>query len=121
MKIRLHEIELGAHNPGNNSGFYKNVLGLETTVDETDLKVFRSGIPGLDFNMSTHLPSQVVAISYLTDDLQAVMDRCAANGVSFSGPVKSHLGMLSVACKDPDGYIIKINQPTNESPAWLKV
>lgn len=29
--------------------------------------------------------------------------------------------MVSIEFNDPDGYLIRVNQPTEESPTWLKV
>jgi predicted enzyme related to lactoylglutathione lyase len=119
MKIRLQEIELGTQDPSTTKTFYNSILGLKTTVDQEKLKVFKSGVEGLDFNASTHLPAKVTVISFLTDDLQTVIDRLNAGDVSFDGPKKSHLGMTTIEFKDPDGYLIRVNQPTDASPSWL--
>jgi hypothetical protein len=29
--------------------------------------------------------------------------------------------MITIEFNDPDGYLIKVNQPTDESPDWLTV
>ncbi len=121
MKIRLQEIELGANDPNKSKLFYNSILGLETSVDKEGLKVFNSGVAGIDFNISTHLPSKTTVTSFLTDNLQNVIDRLSANNIAFSGPKKSHLGMTTIEFTDPDGYLIKVNEPTAESPSWLKV
>ncbi|MEI6266097.1 MAG: VOC family protein [Sphingobacteriia bacterium] len=121
MKIRLQEIELGTIDPNKSKLFYNSILGLETSVDQEGLKVFDSGVSGIDFNTSTHFPSKTMVVSFLTDNLQNVIDKLSANSVAFSGPKKSHLGMLTIELNDPDGYLIRINQPTEESPPWLKV
>ncbi|MEP6749137.1 MAG: VOC family protein, partial [Bacteroidota bacterium] len=76
---------------------------------------------GVDFNISSHSAANIRTTSFLTNDLQKVVDRLQLTGVLFDGPVKSHLGMMSVSFQDPDGNIIKVNQPTEESPSWLKV
>lgn len=34
---------------------------------------------------------------------------------------KSHFGMITIEFNDPDGYLIKVNQPKDESPDWLIV
>ncbi len=121
MKIRLQEIELGTNNPSKSKSFYSSILGLETSAEETGLNVFQSGITGVDFNTSTHLPSKTIVTSFLTDNLQNVIDRLSTNGILFNGQKKSHLGMTSIEFKDPDGYLVRVNQPTEESPNWLKV
>lgn len=121
MKIRLQEIELGTNDPNKSKLFYNSVLGLETSVDQEGLKVFNSGVAGIDFNTSTHFPSKTIATSFLTDNLQNVIDKLSAIGVTFIGPKKSHLGMMTIEFNDPDGYLIRVNQPTDESPSWLKV
>ena len=121
IKIRLQEIELGTQDPEKSKAFYNSILGLEAIVDQDNLKVFNSGIAGIDFNTSTHLPTKIIATSFLTDNLQAVIDRLTANGISFDGPKKSHLGMITIEFKDPDGYIIKVNEASNTSPSWLQM
>ena len=121
MKIRLQEIELGTHDTIVSKSFYNSILGLDTVVDQENLKVFESGIAGMDFNTSTHLPAKVMVTSFLTDDLQAVIERLTASRVPFDGPRKSHLGMTAIEFKDPDGYLIRVNQPSDTSPSWLTV
>lgn len=121
MKIRLQEIEFGAMDTGKSRGFYQSVLGLDPIIDQDQLTVFNSGVAGVDFNISAHYPERVITTSFLTNDLQKVVDRLSLTGVIFDGPVRSHLGMMSVSFQDPDGNIIKVNQPTEESPSWLKV
>jgi predicted enzyme related to lactoylglutathione lyase len=121
MKLRLHEIEFGTEDPAKSKQFYHTILGLDTKIDQEHLNVFNPGISGVDFNTSAHFPSKIVVTSFLTENLQQVIDRLNTNGVAFTGPEKSHLGMTTIQCKDPDGYTIKINQPTDESPSWLKV
>ena len=119
MKISLQEIELGTLNPNISKDFYNSILGLDTVVEKENLNVFESGIAGIDFNTSTHLPAKVTVTSFLTDDLQTVIERLNASGISFDGPRKSHLGMTTIEFKDPDGYLIRVNQPSDASPSWL--
>jgi catechol 2,3-dioxygenase-like lactoylglutathione lyase family enzyme len=121
MKIRLQEIEFGANDPNKSMLFYNAILGLETSVDQEGLKVFNSGVSSVDFNTSTHYPSKITVTSFLTDNLQNIIDRLSVNNIAFAGPKKSHLGMITIEFNDPDGYLIKVNQPTDESPDWLTV
>ena len=121
MKIRLQEIEFGAGNTDKSRGFYQSVLGLDPLIDQDQLKVFNSGVAGVDLNISEHMPAKAVVTSFLTDDLQKLIDRLRLTGVLFEGPSASHLGMLSISLQDPDGNCIKINQPTEASPRWLRV
>lgn len=121
MKIRLQEIELGTSNPDKSKAFYSGILGLETSIDQQQLKVFHTGVSGIDFNASTHFPVRTAVTSFVTDDLGEIMERLSENGIAFSGPHKSHLGMSSIEFKDPDGYLIRVNQPGSESPSWLTV
>ena len=97
------------------------MLGLDPVIDQEQLKVFNSGVAGVDFNLSQHQSCKKVVTSFLTNDLQKLMDRLQLTGVCYEGPVKSHLGMMSVSFQDPDGNMIKVNQPTADSPSWLKV
>lgn len=121
MKVRLHEIEFGTSDPEKSKQFYQSALNLDLSVDQDGLKVFKTGIDGLDFNTSIHLPPKVAVTSFLTEDLQAVIDRLKAMNVSFEEPKVTHLGMLSIEFKDPDGNMVKVNAPTSTSPSWLKV
>ena len=121
MKIRLQEIEFGAGNTEKSKGFYQSVLGLDPLIDQDQLKVFNSGVAGVDLNVSAQQPAKTIITSFLTDDLQKLMDRLQLTGVAFEGPRTAHLSMLSISLQDPDGNYIKINQPTPDSPKWLKV
>lgn len=120
MKIRLHEIELGVDNTESAKEFYHSALGLHLAIDQGVLKVFDPGVKNLDLNFSRHLPSGEVLLSFLCDDLEAVMQTLSKAGIQFEGPSESHLGLLSISFKDPAGYSIKINMPTEQSPEWLK-
>ena len=121
MKIRLQEIEFGSRNLNKSKDFYNSILGLDAIIDKEGLKVFQSGIAGVDFNTSKHLPTKISVTSFLTDNLPSIIERLNSNGIKFDGPKKSHLGMMTIEVKDPDGYLLRINQPTDESPTWLKV
>lgn len=121
MRIRLLEIELGVKDPTKSGIFYTAVLGLDSSVELEKLKVFNSGVAGVDFNTSTHFPPGTTVVSFLTDSLQTVIDRLSASGIPFAGPRKSHLGMLMIEFTDPDGFWVRVNEPTEESPPWLKV
>lgn len=120
MKIRLFEIEYGVSNPKQTQTFFQDVLGLTTKLDEPQLKVMDAGLPGLDFNCSTHIAAPGVITSFITDDLDAVIQQLQQHNITFTGPRPSHLGMLSIECNSPDGYLIRINAPTEQSPEWLK-
>lgn len=119
MKIRIHEIEIGAGAPATEKQFFQT-LGLSPALEEARLTVFNAGVKGLDFNVADHLPNGVVQISLLTDDLKQVMQVLTDNGTAFEGPFESHLAMLSVRLHSPSGINIIINTPTDGSPDWLK-
>lgn len=121
MKIRLQEIELGSNDPQKSKLFYNAILGLNTSVDQEELKVFDTGVAGVDFNASTHLTHKTTRTSFLTDNLQMVIDKLSENNIPFNGPLPSHFEMITVEFNDPDGYLIRVNQPTEKSPAWLKI
>lgn len=120
MKIKLHEIELGAGDLQNSASFYQAVLGLPLSVDQPQLKVFNAGITALDLNFSHHVAQGNVMLGFLCDDLEEMMQLLRKNNMQFEGPSSSHLGMTSISFKDPAGYLVKINQATAESPEWLK-
>ena len=120
MKIRLHEIEFGATEVEKTKHFYQAIFGFETTIDQPNLTVFNLATSTVDFNISTHFAPQTVCISFLTDNLEEMIERLTSNAIKFEGPKDSHLGMLSIAFQDPNGNLIKVNQPSDLSPNWLK-
>jgi catechol 2,3-dioxygenase-like lactoylglutathione lyase family enzyme len=121
MRIRLHEIEMGAAEPGQTTDFFSSVLGLEVKLQENALTVFDSGIAGFDFNVSDHLLAGAVRISFLTDDLQRCIQVLEQKQLRFEGPYESHLGMLAVRFMAPNGIEVVVNTTTDSSPAWLKL
>jgi len=120
MRIRIHEIETGSKDPQASVSFFK-VLGLAPVIEQDGLTVFNSGQKGIDFNVSHHLPSGITRISFMTDDLKAMMQHLIDQQVLFEGPFESHLGMLSIQLQSPDGITIIINTPTDSSPSWLVI
>ncbi|NOT74054.1 MAG: VOC family protein [Cyclobacteriaceae bacterium] len=120
MKLRLHEIEYGSGDVAESKSFYSNVLGLETSVDQPALKVYRTNVNAMDLNFSEHIPKGVISISFLTNDLDIATKELTRKKATFTGPEKSHLGMMSITLHDPNGIVVKINTPTSASPQWLK-
>lgn len=110
MKIRLQEIEFGSEMVDQTKNFYQSIFGLEAAVDQKNLTVFTLPTSTIDFNISTHLPAKSMCTSFLTDDLQEIMERLTSNSIKFEGPKPSHLGMISIEFKDPDGNLVKVNQ-----------
>lgn len=121
MRIRIHEIEMGAGEPGQAADFFSLVLGLPVKLQENNLTVFDSGIAGLDFNVSDHLLAGALRISFLTDDLQHCIQSLEKQQLKFGGPYESHLGMLAIRFITPNGIEIVINTRTDSSPEWLKL
>lgn len=120
MKIRIHEIEMGANDLSTASSFFK-MLGLQPTIEQHELTVFTSGQKGVDLNISKHISKGVTQISFITDDLKVLMQQFTIQKIEFEGPYESHLGMLSIKLQSPDGIPIVINTPTDSSPSWLQV
>jgi hypothetical protein len=120
MKIRLHEIELGSSDPEEDKKMFTHLLGLPLSMDQQNLKVIDPGVKGLDLNFSNHLKPGNVAISFLCDDLEQVMNMLKQNRIEFSGPRQSHLKMNAICFNDRNGYKIIVNAATSGSPEWLK-
>jgi predicted enzyme related to lactoylglutathione lyase len=121
LKLRLHEIELAAADVKGSTAFFQTVLGLQPSIQQQELSVFDAGIKGLDVNISSHQPPGIATISFLTDDLDEAVERLRSAGISYQGPMASHLGMTCIQFKSPDGYVIKVASPGPESPHWLTV
>jgi predicted enzyme related to lactoylglutathione lyase len=121
MKIRLHEIELGTVSLQESSTFFQSLLQLKPRLQQPELSVLDAGVPGIDLNLSTHVAPGVIALSFITDDLEAVEQRLQAAGITYEGPRPSHLGMTAIRFQDTNGYVIFVNQAGTDSPAWLKV
>lgn len=120
MKIRIHEIEMGSSDLPTSRNFFK-MLGLQPSIEQNELTVFNSGQNGMDLNVSKHLSRGVTQISFITNDLKAIMQQLLEKKMVFEGPYESHLGMLSIKLQSPDGIPIVINTPTDSSPSWLQV
>ncbi|WP_336517663.1 VOC family protein [Pollutibacter soli] len=120
MKIRLPEIESGVMDPARSRVFYNEVLGPEIVHQHDHLAVFNSGVGGVDVNIAAHLAAKQIVTSYITDDLGAMIDILNAKSIPFRGPEPSHLGMRMIEFRDPDGFLIKVNEATDESPEWLR-
>ncbi|BFG69995.1 hypothetical protein KACHI17_08760 [Sediminibacterium sp. KACHI17] len=120
MKIRIHEIEMGSDDLTNTTSFFKT-LGLHPAIEQAALTVFNSGQQGVDVNVSKHLAKGITQISFITDDLKAMMQHLTTHQISFQGPFESHLGMLCIRLITPDGIPVVINTPTDSSPSWLQV
>lgn len=119
MKVKLLEVELGASDPEKSKTFYETVLGIKPAIEQPNLKVFNLKANHVDFNVSTHLKPQETSITFLTDNLNEVMEHLKSENIVYDGPTESHLAMLSINFRDPDGQLIKINQATEQSPKWL--
>ena len=117
--MRLHEVELYVQDVEATKRFYHEILGLPLHVDEAGLKVFDSGRPGVELDASGHFPG-TVSLSFLVDDLDAVIQRLRVRGLQVGEPEESHLGMLAVSISDPDGYRVEIQSPTDASPSWMR-
>jgi hypothetical protein len=109
MKLRLHEIEIGTGNVANTTEFFQSALGLNPLLKQNGLTVFDAGLQGLDFNISNHLSTGNVILSFLTDDLAAVQEQLTKAGISFRGPSSSHLGMTFIQFNSPEGLLINVN------------
>lgn len=120
MKIRIHEIEMGSQDLSATTSFFK-IMGLESAIEQDALTVFNSGQKGMDLNVSQHLSTGVTQISFITDDLKAMMQHLLEHQIVFEGPYESHLRMLSIKLQSPDGIPVVINTPTDSSPSWLMV
>jgi hypothetical protein len=120
MKIRIHEIEMGSNDLSTAASFFK-MLGLQSMIEQNELTVFNSGQKGIDLNVSKHLSPGITQISFITDDLKAMMQQLTAYQILFEGPYESHLGMLAIRLQSPDGIAIVVNTPTDSSPLWLVV
>ena len=107
MRLRLLEIELNTDDPEASMRFYGEGLGLETLVDVDGLKVFDSGIRGLDLIKSTHFPGKV-SLSFYTEDIPACIDELKRKGVrileQFGNPVSA------VVVEDRDGCRVEIKK-----------
>lgn len=44
-----------------------------------------------------------------------------SHGISYEGPYESHLGMLTIRFKAPNGIEILVNTATDSSPVWLQI
>jgi catechol 2,3-dioxygenase-like lactoylglutathione lyase family enzyme len=120
MKLKLHEIELFTRDPAESRRFYGEILGIELHLQEpAGLNVFDSGWPGLDFDTSVHRPGKNT-VSFLTDDLDGLVQRLRAAGRDVPDPAPSHLGLSATMIEDPDGHVVVLQGLTATTPEWLR-
>ena len=107
MKLKLIEIELNTSDPEASKHFYIEQLGLKSFVDLEGLKVFGTGVKGLDLNKSKHFPGKV-SISFFTKNIQECIDELSAKGVRiedrYGDPVSA------IVLQDPDGCRVEIKK-----------
>ncbi len=107
MKLRLLEVELNSDDPEKAKDFYHGQLGLGVAHDQKGLKVFDSGVPGVDFDVSVHFPGQV-SISFFAEDIQECIETLTERGATileeYGDPVSG------VRLEDPDGRRIEIKK-----------
>ncbi|HEV8079231.1 MAG TPA: VOC family protein [Chitinophagaceae bacterium] len=115
----LHEIELSVTDIEKSKSFYNTLLGLPIYIDENTLKVFNTIPKKLDVTLSQHF-QQKTSLSFLTHDLDILIDKLNRQKVNFTGPHDTHLGMTEIVLLDPDENRIAIHSPGNSSPEWLK-
>jgi len=118
MKLILHEIELNSKDTEAGKRFYRDLLGLPMAVNQEGLKVFDSGWPGVDLNISIHNPGQTT-ISFLVDDLDGFVTELKKKGCNVSNVYETHMEMRAIELEDPDGNRIEIQCPTEKSPKFL--
>ncbi|MFH1228076.1 MAG: VOC family protein [Planctomycetota bacterium] len=117
--MKLYEIELYSKDPEASKRFYHQLLGLPVRVDQPGLKVFDSGVDGIDFDASVHHPGRT-RVAFLVSDLEQTIKVLKARGLNVPEPSDTHLGMRGVQLEDPDGNIVVIEAPTERSPDWLR-
>lgn len=107
MKLKLIEIELHTSDPEASKHFYSEQLGLNTLVDIEGLKVFSTGVRGLDLNQSTHFPGKI-SLSFLTKNILECINELSSKGVRiherYGDPVSA------IVLQDPDGCRIEIKK-----------
>ena len=118
MKLILHEVELNSKDVESSKKFYNELLGLSVHVDQDGLKVFDSGWSGLDLNVSVHNPDSTT-ITFLVNNLDECVEVLKDKNCEKSDIYETHLGLRVVKLEDPDGNIIQIQSPTEESPPFL--
>lgn len=118
MKLILHEIELNTKDAGAGRNFYHDLLGLPVVLERDGLKVFDSGWPGVDLDVSIHNPGKTT-LSFLVDNLDEFTAMLKKKGRKVSDIYDTHLGMQAIELEDPDGNRIEVQCPTEKSPSFL--
>ncbi|HEX8333932.1 MAG TPA: VOC family protein [Segetibacter sp.] len=116
----LHEIELSVTDIEKSKSFYNDLLGLPIYIDKENLVVFSSIPKRLDINISQHF-QQKTSLSFLTKDLNTLIDKLNKQKFKYSGPHGTHLGMQEIVLEDPDKNRVAIHSPGGSSPEWLKL
>jgi hypothetical protein len=117
--MKLHEIEFYSEKPDEVKEL-NAALGLNLLVDEQNLKVFDSGIAGLDLNVSTHYPANKISLSFIVKDIDAFVNSAANKNIILSDVFDSHLGLKAVTLVNVDSCRVVVHSPTDTSPDWLR-
>ena len=118
--MRLHEIELYNGNPRATADFYRNAIGLDEMGGNDNLRIFSTGWPHLDLNVSDHYAAYPVSLSFLVKDIEAVKQQLTSGGAAPGEIRDSHLGMKAFDVIAPGNIRLVFQMPTDASPEWLQ-
>ena len=133
MKLKLHHINLCAHNVGEMDRFYRDVIGLGDDVPQTlpPLNTGKGLVGDVSFvtdgDIQMHLTKRDVQnsfrsgqvvnplerghIAYRTDDIAAFMAHLDAQGIPYSDwGADAVKGWHQVFFYDPDGNVIEVHE-----------
>ena len=135
MELKLHHINLSTNNVTGMSRFYRDILGLQTEIQDLPVLEKNKGYHGdvafvSDGYIQTHLaqkdinvgfrtghivnPVERGHIAYRTDDLMAFKAHLQKNGVAFSDWNETAVvGWQQIFFYDPDGNVIEVHQITS--------
>ena len=92
------------------ASFYDK-LGFTRAIDSPDLVVF--SMPNQDFSIHTSDTREhaAVGLTFYVDDLDAIQERLAREGIAYDGPQMLVAGLSGVALKDLNGNRINLVLP----------
>ena len=125
--MKLTHVRLLVEDVGRAVAFYRDVLGLEVTLDaggdvyaelragDAIVGVFRRDLMAqmIGRDLPAPAPSDAVALTFSVDDVDATAAELRARGAELVAEPKDYeVAFLRVAhLRDPDGNLVEINAP----------
>ncbi len=110
MSLALRRVILFTPNLAAMTAFYRDVLGLDMTVQEDGWVELAAGGCSLALHAGkSHVGTRPPKLAFYASDVAATRSALVERGLAHAGPVKSTGTFDMCDCKDPDGNPFQIS------------